>query len=317
MAILSSAISSFRGGEPPRIERVREADRREALSILLTGRAAGGEAQVDQFLAFADEQSLHLGDLWAAWVGDRPRATVLLVASPGRTAMLFCAPVASRSEVALQGQVIERACAAQDRTRARIIQSLLDPPQTLERRALERAGFEALATLIYMQRSPQTSATPTPLDLGAGLEVRRWRDELRPQFARAVLASYEGTLDCPGLLGMRPIDDVIDGHRGTGQFDPALWFTWWSGDEPAGVMLLSRVRQRGAVELVYLGLSPAWRGRGLARRMMHLGLELAGEAGAAAMVLAVDERNVPALTLYRGLGFRPTARKVAMILPPR
>ena len=34
-------------------------------------------------------------------------------------------------------------------------------------------------------------------------------DDGRDRFAAAILASYRQTLDCPGLLGLRDIDDII------------------------------------------------------------------------------------------------------------
>ena len=80
-----------------------------------------------------------------------------------------------------------------------------------------------------------------------------------------------------------------------------------------GVMLLAKLAPRQSVELVYLGVSLAWRGRGLARRMMTVALDDAARCGAVSILLAVDENNAPALRLYRSLSFRPTARKTAMI----
>lgn len=314
MASLISAITNP-GGEAPRLERVAPARQREALAVLLTGHAVGGDGAVDQFLRFAGEQSLDLSELWAAVdATDRLRAAALLVPSAGRTAMVFTSPVAGRDELPLHARLADALCLAQDGGRIRLVQSLLDPHQVNERRALERADFQPLATLIYMQRAAEPATRrPTPPDLGEGFQVTHGYDDHRPLFAGIIAASYEGTLDCPGLLGLREIDDVIDGHRGTGRFHPDLWFAWRCDGEPVGVMLLSEVPQRRAVELVYLGIAQPWRGRGLARRALHLAFDVATQRGATSIILAVDERNVPALNLYRALAFRPTSRKTAMI----
>lgn len=316
MASLITAITNP-GGEALRLERVPPARQREALAVLLTGHAAGGDTAVDQFLRFAQEQALDLSELWAAIdPHDRLRAAMLLVPSAGRTAMAFTSPVAGRDQLALHARLADTACLAQDGRRIRLVQSLLDPHQVNERRALERADFQPLATLIYMQRAAEpASRRPTPPDLGEGFEVTHGHDSARPLFASVIAASYEGTLDCPGLLGLREIDDVIDGHRGTGRFHPDLWFAWRRDGEPVGVMLLSEVPQRRALELVYLGIAQPWRGHGLARRALHLAFDLASQRGATNIVLAVDERNTPALNLYRALAFRPTGRKTAMIRP--
>jgi len=71
----------------------------------------------------------------------------------------------------------------------------------------------------------------------------------------------------------------------------------------------------GSVELVYLGLVPEARGRGLGRRLLEHGLALLKGRSERAVVLAVDERNTPAMKLYREAGFRPSLRRVAFIRP--
>lgn len=315
MASATPAISDPGGREAWPARRVEPDQRRAALSVLLTGSATGGDVAVDQFLRFARDQKLDLTELWAVAHGERLLASALIVPSPGRSAMVFNSPVAGREDVAIHAQLVGTACHAQDPQKLRLIQSLLDPHQSLERRALERAGFDALAVLIYMQRGTDVGRKATPPDLGVpGIEALHWSEANRKAFEVAITASYEQTLDCPRLLGVRPIPDVVAGHRATGVFDPKLWFAFYHGQEPVGVMLLAEIPQRQALELVYLGVSAAWRGRGLSRQMLQLGLEQAARRGIESMVLAVDELNTPALALYRALSFRPTARKTAMIL---
>ncbi|MEM6393681.1 MAG: GNAT family N-acetyltransferase [Planctomycetota bacterium] len=73
---------------------------------------------------------------------------------------------------------------------------------------------------------------------------------------------------------------------------------------------------RGAAEtyeLVYLGVAKRFRGRGLAGRLLRHGMARVHARGGKRLLLAVDDRNEPAVSLYRSLGFRATARKLAMI----
>ena len=117
-------------------------------------------------------------------------------------------------------------------------------------------------------------------------------------------------------------DDIIDGHLSTGEFHADLWSVVLHGEEPAAVMLLNIVAYRQAMELVYLGVSLAWRRHGLARTLVQHGLHVAHARRMPRMVLAVDEKNAPAYRLYRALRFAPEAHKVAMIYrvsdaPPR
>ena len=52
---------------------------------------------------------------------------------------------------------------------------------------------------------------------------------------------------------------------------------------------------------------------GLATRLMQRALAVARVRGDAGIHLAVDQANTPAVRLYQHLGFRATARKLAMI----
>jgi ribosomal protein S18 acetylase RimI-like enzyme len=225
--------------------------------------------------------------------------------------MVFVSPMtgsATQPIVVALGQAV---CAAQDRDRMTMLQALLDPPQHREAKALTAAGFERLSELIYMQRP--ADAPEAPLQLDGSFELLHWSDQHRGHFADAILASYEQTLDCPGLVGLRDIDDIIAGHMATGEFRPKLWFAVRCDDQPVAVMLLNVVPRRQSMELVYLGIASGWRGRGIGRRLLTHGLGLAGGQGATNIILAVDQGNRPALRLYRSLRFTSTTRKLAMI----
>ena len=102
-------------------------------------------------------------------------------------------------------------------------------------------------------------------------------------------------------------------HHVVPLFDAALWSAFYYGDQPAGVLLLNPLLDRRELELVYLGLAPPFRGKGLATRLMRRALCTARVRGDAGIHLAVDQANTPAVKLYQHLGFRATARKLAMI----
>lgn len=282
----------------------------EALSLLLTGNRTTDVVAVEQFRAFADQHRLCLDETWVALHNHQPVACVLVVPSPGRTGMIFLSPVLNRKQIVAAGELAQIACSHQNPQRLRLIQTLLDPGQKLESRAMTAAGFKELATLLYMQRGP---APPTPLEFNENMGLYHWTDANRPRFAGAILASYQQTRDCPGLLGLRHIDDIIAGHRSTGLFDPALWFALWRGDEPVAVMLLNEVPHRQALELVYLGVSPAFRGQGLARKLLRHAVGLTSQRNKNLLMLAVDRANEPALALYREHRFVETGCKFAMI----
>jgi GNAT superfamily N-acetyltransferase len=315
MASVTGPIRRSDDLEDVEIRRVPPEDRDGALLLMLTGIAAGrprSDPAVKQFLRFAREQRLDLTELWTVEKEGRPLTAALIVPSPGRTAMAFLSPVYDQSLIPYTSELIRQACAAQDSQRIRLIQCLLEPVQQLESNVLDEAGFTTLANLSYMQLDIRGEGAA--FEPGPGWQVLTWTESRQPLFADAILASYQGTLDCPGLLGLRKIDDIIAGHQATGQFDPDLWLVLCEEDRPAAIMLLTRLPQRQAMELVYLGVSKPWRGQGLARRLVRHALHLAGGGEARQMLLAVDEQNSPAVKLYRDFGFRTTARKKAMIL---
>lgn len=303
----------------PCCRRVPAADRRRALAMLLTGRPREEDAAVDQFLSFADQQKLAVDDLWQIDTGGKVEAAALLVPCAGRCGMLFLSPITSPYQarrLTLLVKTMDQALATAGKTQAGgeldILQCLLEPRQRLHEQALRDAGWRRLAVLNYMRKQGLPALKPLRLS-DASIQVTAWDEAHQPLFERAIEASYQQTLDCPGLLGLRRTQDILAGHMAAGLFCPGMWHVLHRGDEPVGVVLVNQVVGRQAAELVYLGLSPAWRGRGLALPLMEHAMGQAQAAGAQAMLLAVDQANVPALRLYKRLGFGITGNKVAMI----
>lgn len=318
MASITPQRADHPSQPPSQIRRVSDEDRRAALALLLTGRPVPHEPAVDQFLQFAREHDLALDRFWAAYHADKLVTDCLVLPSAGRTAMVFLAPVPGPSQTALSAQVIRAAVDHEDPARTALLQALLDPPQHLEQRALTKANFTLLATLNYMQRDADVPLRLLDLPI-PDLRILHYRQDRRQAFANAILATYENTLDCPALVGLRAINDIIAGHMATGRFDPDLWFALYQENQPVAVMLLTDVPARHVFELVYLGVAAPYRGRGLAKRLLHHGLGVVSRHAVryphqpTRLCLAVDDQNQPAIRLYRSLGFQHTARKIAMV----
>ncbi len=318
MAHISTPPISRHEGDLPSIRPVDPPDRRSALAVLLTGRDAPDDPAVDHFLEFIEYQGMTLDGLWAAYDKQSPVASSLIIPGQGRTAVVFLSPVSQGPSISLSAELVRSMVQSQDPKGVRLVQALLDPGQHNERQALSEGGFHYLASLVYMRRSSAVTASephaqgPIGLD-GQDLRVVSWDPKHRQAFAEAILASYQDTQDCPGLVGTRQIDDIIAGHMAVGRFDPELWSVYCLEDQPIAVMLLNPLVDRPDLELVYIGLAPRVRGRGLAGRLLRTAIAQAASRKYSGLLLAVDEQNAPAVGLYRGLNFRPTARKVAMI----
>jgi ribosomal protein S18 acetylase RimI-like enzyme len=137
--------------------------------------------------------------------------------------------------------------------------------------------------------------------------------ETHALFGRIILDSYQNSLDCPALNGRRDIDDIIAGHQASGNFDPKLWFLLREGDTPLGVLLLSESLRSDSIELVYLGLTPAARGRKLGELMMRQAYATVSARNQPRLCLAVDSKNTPALKLYYRHGMHRIASKLALL----
>ena len=65
----------------------------------------------------------------------------------------------------------------------------------------------------------------------------------------------------------------------------------------------------GEAEILSVGVAAAWRGRGLARRLLDLHLRRLAGLGIRALFLEVDEQNRAACRLYRRAGFHDVGRR--------
>jgi ribosomal protein S18 acetylase RimI-like enzyme len=128
-----------------------------------------------------------------------------------------------------------------------------------------------------------------------------------------LLATYNDSLDCPELTGLRPIEDILAGHRAAGQFDPRLWELFLVDDEPAGCLLLAPLHTAPSLEVVYMGVVPEHRGRGVGDALLRRALQQCREHGARLLTLAVDGRNAPAKRLYERFGLKTVARRDAYL----
>jgi ribosomal protein S18 acetylase RimI-like enzyme len=178
----------------------------------------------------------------------------------------------------------------------------LSPRGTAFQAVKERHGPDARATESH---GPDARAIPAP-----DFDWRPFDPSIADEFHAVLQATYTGSLDMPELEGTRGLDDILAGHQAAGLFAPGRWRLGRIPGEPdaAAVLLLTEVPGHDAWEVIYLGLTPAARGRGLGRAVIRHALELA-RGHAPILELAVDLRNTPAVRLYRATGFTPRDRR--------
>lgn len=284
-----------------------------AVRLILSTDAAGADpVAVRDFLDFAAQRGIDLSQTHVAQQGAELLWAALPMASPGRTMLLFSAPCGSEEPQRQAARQLVEALMQQFQDRGtHLAQVLLDPPQRSTQAFYESCGFRRMAELIYLQTLLRRVA-PLPA-MHESFQWQTYSPASHAQFAAAISDSYQDSLDCPGLNGLREIEDIIIGHKATGQFDPALWFLLREHEAARGVLLLSPMPASDALELVYLGLTPGARGRGLGNAMMRQALTTAHTRGFSRLSLAVDSQNAPALRLYYRHGLQRVCSKLALM----
>ncbi len=291
----------------------------------LVGVGAGAgtrRSRAKRFVQSAPQFGIDLANMWGTVdpKSGRVREVCLGVPSPGRTAMLFVS--GQEAGVDAAGRALERAECIEATSRQlaanppdgyglRLAQALLEAEEEAIASSLVEAGFTSLGELAYLRR-PVRPAPVRPTLLPEGFELRTI-DSIPPDQADDLVASvlaqtYVDTLDCPELCGMRSSEDVIESHRAVGTYDPSLWWVVRStdpsmGDDQFGCLLMNPSPDQDSIELVYLGLSPRLRGLGLGRALLDHGLRAVASRPESHVTCAVDTRNAPAMSLYRGAGF--------------
>lgn len=312
MSVLSNL---FKRVEPPAGSIIcRPAEKPElhqALRLILgTGGRLADELVVVDFLRFALQRKISPKDLWVAVDGQRILWAILPVVNPGRSMLLIVPSCVAPSVRPAASSLIDAVCSAYQR-KVHLAQVLLDTADPLASAIYHSCHFKSMAELIYLQANLRR-----PMNLPTPPEHFSWQTyttSLHCQFADTILETYRDSLDCPSLNGLRNIDDIIAGHKAAGVHDPSLWYLLIENGCPRGVLLLSPTPQTDTMELVYLGLIPQARGRGLSDMAMRHALAVTTQRQICRISLAVDSRNAPAIKLYHRNGLQRICSKLALM----
>jgi mycothiol synthase len=313
-----------------RAERVARDLELSAAGRLVTDAAGPRVQAARRLVTAAATHGIDLSLMWAtvdraAGRPSRARQVCLAVPGAGRTVMLMLSGPWSgdeERECAERVSCLDAACAffagPECGRDVKLAQALPEPSEPWSVRAFVAAGFVKVGDLAYMRRPlwPPLVAPEPPWPEGVVVRNVKGvgpREPDRAALLEALNRSYEETLDCPELCGLRETEDILESHRATGVFDSKLWWlVLWQG-EPHGCMLLSRCPDHNSVELVYLGLSRELRGKRMGSRLLEWGIARLGAVTAESLTCAVDLRNGPARRLYERAGFREFGRRVAMV----
>ena len=291
------------------IQRATPERRAQALASVL----GTGAVHSPSFERRAEAQGIDLALLWEAVRGDQLEAAALVVPHPGRSGLLLATAPRDATHSATVAATV-RALLHHVRTdeRIRLIQALSAPAETLRSKSWTDAGLRHLASLDYMER-PIATPWPDPRPGPAGITLAPWDPADRRGLEALLAETYEETLDCPGLAQMRDAADILDGHLAAGEHDPRLWLIARHAGRAVASLLLAPCAATDSVEVVYLGIVPAFRGRGLGGALLSSGAALVRHRQERTLALAVDARNTPAVALYARAGFRTVRRREAFV----
>jgi mycothiol synthase len=240
---------------------------------------------------------------------------LLCLPVPGRSALLWPPGVIHPQDrrdagpTEIEDALLQHACAWLRQRGVRLVQTLLAPEETFLADPLLRNGFSTVTRLWYMRHN--LNLPVERLNTPSRLNYQTFADDAL--FRQTLLRTYEGTLDCPEVNGIRDIDEVLQGHRAQGAFDPQRWWLVRDSERPMGVLMMTEIPESGDWEVAYMGVVPEARRRGFGREMLLYALCEARAAAVPAVTLSVDSRNQPAWNLYRSLGFEPYDQRVVYL----
>ncbi len=219
---------------------------------------------------------------------------------PGRSALVWPPGVVDPHRTDWEDALLRHATSWLRQGGVQLAQTLLEPNEQFLAASLLRNEFTEVTRLFYLRHD--LNLPVHSLHLPARLAFHPYTDN-DEAFRSTLARTYEGTLDCPEINGVRTIDDVVAGHRAQGAFSPERWWLACEGTSPVGVLLMTEMPDSGDWELAYMGIVPEARGRGMGREILLHALCAARAADVPAVTLSVDARNEPARKLYGSMGF--------------
>lgn len=287
----------------------------EALALVLCDLAPSQRREVAKvLLGVEDPADLANEPLYIARRGDDLRGAAWGQRQAGNIAVFWPPQLAAGEDEQTAYPLAEGVVRGFDETAIDMAQALLPAPTSQTINVLRHVGFRHLADLLYMtcesERFPL--AAPEPCEI----KFEPYETSQRGRMMRLIEETYERTLDCTALNGVRDIDDVINGYQATGQFRPENWQFVRSDGQDVGAVLLAEHPKAKHWELMYMGLIPDVRGRGWGRQIARYAQWLGRGARIERILVAVDAANTPAAAMYRATGFEIWERRAVYLRFP-
>jgi ribosomal protein S18 acetylase RimI-like enzyme len=287
----------------------------EALAIVLCDLAPSQRRDVARAVLDVDDPTeLANEPLFIAQRGEDVRGAAWGQRQAGNYAVFWPPQILPGEDEHTELQLAENVVRALDETGIDLAQSLLPAPDASTIKLLQHVGFRHLADLMYL--SCEATRFPVVAPEPSDIEFENYATTQRGRLIRLIERTYEGTLDCTALNGVRDLDDVINGYQNTGVFTAENWQFVRCGGSDVGVLLLADHPKAKHWELMYMGLVPEVRGRGWGRQVARYAQWLGRDAAVERILVAVDAANVPAANAYRSSGFEMWDRRAVYLRFP-
>ena len=268
------------------------------------------EEQVRHLTVTAAEGRLSMDGLFHARRGNEYVGAAWGQIVPGRTAFTW----PPRLESGVPESVADRLQQAVDRylmaTGVTMSQAVLPDTHCAEAERLLTAGYQHFADLEYLVCTRAFFPSTRPPN---SLEFTVVKDAGPNRLTTLIESTYTNTLDCANLDNVRSLEDTLAGYQMTGQHRPNWWLVAQHQGRDVGCLILADHEPHDQCEVVYMGIVPDARGRGLGRQLVDQALWLAACQGRQRLVLAVDCRNWPARAIYIAAGFQAWATRSILL----
>jgi len=238
--------------------------------------------------------------VWTAHRGDKLSAAASVEVLPGKTAIISPPRPSDTQPPQVIRELLIQIVAKLSRQNVQLVQVFLPKDPGAEESLLIDAGFHRAATLVYLVSLSGTFPAARPDD---DFEFLSYSPSLHGRLAHVIERTYVGSLDCPAVEHVRSIEDVLEGYRTIGVFDPARWMIVRREGGDVGCLLLADDAANNQSELTYMGVIPAARGLGVGAAIVRHAQWLTGQARRERLVLAVDANNEPAIVVYAAANF--------------
>src|SRR5262245_26802080 len=188
------------------ISAARHKDIAAALQLLFAHAAAEDQShRLERTKRLLRSGELQADGLRIIRHGNQLLGAMLAAPAPGSVGLVWPPQAISGSErAAVEDALVQDTLAWLGGQGVRVCQALLRPEELPLGAPLLRTGFQHITSLSYLRSRLESELVVTPT-----LQYQPFSDETKQLFTDTLQHTYEATLDCPELNGIRSMDEIL------------------------------------------------------------------------------------------------------------